>query len=163
MRAADMRSHNRCRTGRGPKDVPLLAAGSLSSQGLTFPAYRVHDGDMTAFCSIACLGTGAMEIVFADDDLARVRVWSRLDATAELVSASHSWRAPHRLEVLGGWAKRTITDLGPLPARVLQDTRSCAVQRAPASEWAWSPTAASRTASMRPADTVPDGHTVPYA
>lgn len=69
-----------------------------------------------------------MEIVFSDDDLARVRVWTKLDVMTEMVYASHRWRAPHRLAVLGGWARRTMTDLGPLAAPVLRDVRSGAFQ-----------------------------------
>lgn len=69
-----------------------------------------------------------MEIVFSDDDLARVRVWPRLDLIAEMMYASRPWHAPHRLAALGSWAKRTMTGLGPLGAPVLQDVRSNAFQ-----------------------------------
>lgn len=62
-----------------------------------------------------------MEIVFTDDDLAHVRVRTRLDLIAEMTYATRRYSAPHRLQVLGGWAKRTTAALGPLGASVLQD------------------------------------------
>lgn len=65
-----------------------------------------------------------MQIVFSDDDLARVRVWTRLDVIAEMMYASRPWPAPDRMATLGGWSKRTVTGLGPLGAPVLQDVRS---------------------------------------
>jgi DNA-binding transcriptional ArsR family regulator len=55
-------------------------------------------------------------------------VWTRIDVMTEMVAASHRWRAPHRVEVLGGWAKRTMADLGSLAPSVMRDVRSGAFQ-----------------------------------
>ena len=69
-----------------------------------------------------------MEIIFSDDDLARVRVCRGLSVALELMYAGHRWRAPHRLDVLGGWSRRTMTELGPLAAPVLADVQAGAFQ-----------------------------------
>jgi DNA-binding transcriptional ArsR family regulator len=67
-----------------------------------------------------------MEIVFSDDDLARVRVALTLDPMSEVMAAAHH-RSPQR-PVLHDWARETAVQLGPLGSEVLGDLRSAAVQ-----------------------------------
>lgn len=67
-----------------------------------------------------------MEIVFSDDDLARVRVALTLDPVSEVMAAAHH-RSPQR-PVLHDWARETANQFGPLGAELMRDLRSAAVQ-----------------------------------
>ena len=63
------------------------------------------------------------EVVFSDDDLARVRVSSRLELVSEVIGAAHH-RHSQLQPSLRGWAQHTGEALGPIGAQVMRDLRS---------------------------------------
>ena len=63
------------------------------------------------------------EVVFSDDDLARVRVSSRLELVSEVIGAAHH-RHGQLQPSLRGWAQHTGEALGPIGAQVMRDLRS---------------------------------------
>lgn len=64
-----------------------------------------------------------VEVVFNDDDLARVRVSSRLELVSEVIGAAHH-RHSQLQPSLRGWGQHTGEALGPIGAQVLRDLRS---------------------------------------
>ena len=64
-----------------------------------------------------------MEVVFSDDDLARVRVSSRLELVSEVIGAAHH-RHSQLQPSLRGWGQHTGEALGPIGAQVMRDLRS---------------------------------------
>ena len=62
-------------------------------------------------------------IDFDDDDLARVRLAPRVEPIMEVQAAAH-YRRFHEHPMLGAWAHRTGTALGPAAGSVLRDLRS---------------------------------------
>ena len=63
------------------------------------------------------------EVVFSDDDLARVRVSSRLELVSEVIGAAHH-RHSQLQPSLRGWGQHTGEALGPIGAQVMRDLRS---------------------------------------
>ena len=63
------------------------------------------------------------EVVFSDDDLARVRVSSRLELVSEVIGAAHH-RHSQLQPSLRGWGQHTGEALGPIGAQVIRDLRS---------------------------------------
>ena len=63
------------------------------------------------------------EVVFSDDDLARVRVSSRLELVSEVIGAAHH-RHSQLQPSLRGWEQHTGEALGPIGAQVMRDLRS---------------------------------------
>jgi len=64
-----------------------------------------------------------VEIVFSDDDLARVRVSPRLELVSEVIGAAHC-RSSQLHPSLHNWRQQTAEALGPIGAQVLRDLRS---------------------------------------
>lgn len=85
-----------------PKYIQMhRLGGACSSRGRSsFALHSRPAGSTMETRSVvtAVWGISDMEIVFTDDDLARVRV-TRLDAMAEMPYASHHWRTPRRSDV----------------------------------------------------------------
>lgn len=63
------------------------------------------------------------EIVFSDDDLARVRVSTRLELVSEVIGAAHCGGGQIHPS-LDGWRQQTGQALGPIGAQVVSDLRS---------------------------------------
>jgi len=63
------------------------------------------------------------EIIFGDDDLARVRVSTRLELVSEVIGAVHR-RHTQLQPSLRGWQQHIGEALGPIGAQVLRDLRS---------------------------------------
>jgi hypothetical protein len=64
-----------------------------------------------------------VEVVFSDDDLARVRLSSRLELVSEVIGAAHQQHSQLQPS-LRGWGQHTGEALGPIGAQVIRDLRS---------------------------------------
>jgi DNA-binding transcriptional ArsR family regulator len=73
--------------------------------------------------SVPSTGGDRAEVVFSDDDLARVRMSSSLELVSEVIGAAHR-RHTQEQPTLRGWEQRIGDDLGPIGAQILQDLRS---------------------------------------